>query len=386
MTLSAPEPTPAQYIYWACDLKTGNKLEPLPLRPTGKLPTHIGQLSTATFTADLSEQPDDGTPPVDFWGVTEPGRTLIVCEAQYDGDTSSDIVWAGIVLLRDGGSSPIANLSCASPEAFLSRRFVLTHTYSSLPTDTDAHIMADLLADAAVEGINLAVDVQGTTVRTIRYKLKEYGRVLTALQDLADLEDGPEWTIQAAWRTSDRLSVGLTFYARPRLGSAGSPPNARFDFPGCVTDYTTSDDFGDGNGANAETPRADGGAVGAVARDEAGIASGFPRWEKVVSKAGVKTATELDGLGRSQLRLDARGHTTHAMTVDATLGPRLFRDFVLGDDVSFVVYDHDAAGNPSPSYRHPNGLTETHRVMGVELDPNSDTYQPLLWSPYDGVA
>lgn len=385
MTTTAPEPTPAEYLYWACDLKTGKKLEPLPLRPSGKLPNHIGQLSTATFVTDLSERPDDNTPPVDFWGVTIPGRTFIACEALYDGGVASDIIWAGTILLRSGGSSSSATLQCATAEAFLSRRNILTHTYvDTVPTDTDAKIMADLLADAGVEGINLVVDVQGSTVRNLRYKAKEYQNVLKALQDLADLENGPEWIIRPSWKTADRLAVQFTFLARPRLGSASTLPNARFDFPGCINDYTTTDDYTEGKGANAITPRADGSAaVGVTARDETGIAGGYPRWEKVVAKSGVKAAAELDGLGRSTLALDARGHTTHSMTVDAVLGPRYIRDMQLGDDVAFVVYNRDAAGNLSPSYRHPNGLTEVRRLMGLEIDPNSDTYEPILWSPYD---
>jgi hypothetical protein len=384
--VTAPEPVPATYIYWACDLKTGIKLQALPLTPSGALPNHIGQLSTASFRADLADSAvSDSLSLSDFWTFTTPGRSFIACEAQYEDGVSSDIVWAGIILLRDGGSEPDSNLSCATPEAFFSRRSVLTHTYSeAVGTDTDAKIMADLLADAAVEGINLTVDVQGSTTRTLRYKAKEYTKALAALSDLADLEDGPEWIIKPAWKTDAHLAVGFTFLGRPRLGSASTQPNARFDFPGCVTTYRTTDDYTEGKGANQITPRADSGsAVGAVARDEAGIAGGYPRWEQEISKPGVKTATGLDGLGRSTLKLNARGHTTHVMTVDANLGPRYLRDLQLGDDVAFVVYDHDAQGNPAPSPRHPDGLLETVRVMGVELDPNSDTYQPILWSPYD---
>lgn len=386
MTAGLPEPAPATYVYWACDLKTGNKLEPLPLKPSGKLPIHIGQLSTASFGIDLSELAEDGSPlaPVDFWNVTTPGRSLIVCEAQYAGG-GSDVVWAGIVLLSSGGSGPDASLSCATAEAFFSRRSVLGHTYSeSVPTDTDAKIMADLLADAAVEGISLIVDVQGSTTRTLRYKAREYTKALAALQDLADLENGPEWYIRPAWKTDAQLAVSLTLVGRPRLGSAGNPPNARFDFPGCVTDYTTTVDFTERAGGNQITPRADGGtATGAIARDEPGIASGYPRWEQEVSKPGVKTAAGLDGLGRSTLKLNARGQTTHVMSVDASLGTRYLQDFVLGDDVSFVVYGPESPAVAPPSLRHPEGLLETVRVMGVEIDPSDDTFDPVLWSPYD---
>lgn len=376
---------PATYIYWACDLKTGNKLMPLPLTPQGTLPNHIGQLSTATFRADLSDHTaDDALSLADFWAFTTPGRSFIACEAQYEDGVSSDIVWAGIILLVDGGSEPDANLSCATAEAFFSRRSVLTHVYSeAVPTDTDAKIMADLLADAAVEGINLTVDVQGTTPRTMRYKAKEYPKALAALQDLSDQEGGPEWIIKPAWKTADHLAVGFTFVGRPRLGSASVLPNARFDFPGCITTYRTTDDYTESKGANQVTPLADGGAAGVVVRDEAGIAGGYPRWEQEISQAGLKTATGVNGLGKATLKLNARGHTTHVMTVDANLGPRYLRDFQLGDDSAFVVYDKDSEGNPAPSPRHPDGLTEIHRIMGVELDPNSDTYQPILWSPYD---
>jgi hypothetical protein len=367
MTVQLPEAP--KYRYWVCDLKTGNKVAEFPLKPSGALPERISDVSSVAFTCDQGALQDGA----DFNGFTTPGKTVIVVEREYEGDNVSDILWAGIVTNRSGGTDPEATLNCATPAAYLGRRQVGTHTYVSGPGDTDTQIIADLMADAAPEGIGFILDVNCPTVRTVRYLAPERRNVLDCFKELADMDNGPEWTVITRWATPDRLAVQFVFFARTRLGWAGAP-TVRFDYPGSIRSYKASDDFTEGHGSNAVIGINSSGAASPPARDEAAFTEGWPRWEETVTKSGALDAAGLAGIAKAALAKRARGQSTVDMAVDLTLGPQFGRDWVLGDNIAFVDYG---------SLRYPAGHQETIRVIGHSLDIPNDTLTPVLWNPYE---
>lgn len=359
------------YRYWACDLRTGTKIAELALKPSGPLPERISDVGTIPFTCDQAARPSAYA---DFIGFTTPGKTVIVCEREYDGDNTTDILWSGIVTNRDAGSKSEATINCATPAAYLGRRHVGTHTYSvDVPGDTDTQIITDLFADAATEGINFILDVACPTTRTVRYLAPDHTPVLEALKALSDMENGPEWTVVTRWATAARLAIQFVFYARPRLGWAGAP-NARFDYPGSIREYTVHDDYTEGHGGNHILGVTTDGAESTPARDEEALLQGWPRWEEVVATDGDLNAAGLDGVARTALKRRARGQSTVDMAVDLTLGPQYGRDFALGDNVAFVDYG---------SLRYPTGHQETIRIIGHTIDPGNDTLTPVLWNPYE---
>jgi hypothetical protein len=374
--MQAPRPG-VTYRYWACDLRSGAKLDELPLRPSGQLPERISDVSTVAFTCDQSALPRGK----DFIGVTTPGRTLIAVEREYDGDNTSSIPWAGIVTNRDAGSDPEATLNCATPAAYLGRRHVGTHTYNAGPGETDEQIIRDLFADAAPEGLDFILDVDCPQPRKVRYLEKERRTVLGCLRDLADMDNGPEWTVVTRWSDGARLAVEFVFLARPRLGCADAP-NVRFDYPGSIRSYRVSDDFTEGHGGNHITGITSAGVRSVPARDEAALREGWPRWEEDIQLNGNVDADELAGVARAGRAKRARGQSTVALAVDMTLGPQLGVEWQLGDNIAWHVYGPATRVDPAPSYRHPDGHSETIRVIGYQLDPASDTLTPVLWSPY----
>jgi hypothetical protein len=369
MSLPAPTALAPEYRYWACDLKTGKKLADLPLKPSGALPERISDVSSVAFTCDQGALQAGA----DLNGYTTPGRTVIVVEREYEGDNTSDPLWAGIVVARDAGSAPEATLNCATPAAYLGRRQVGTHTYTGGPGDTDTQIIADLMADAAPEGIGFILDVNCPTLRTVRYLAPQRRNVLDCLKELADMENGPEWTVVTRWATADRLAVQFVFVARTRLGWAGTP-TTRFDYPGSIRSYKATDDFTEGHGSNAVIGINSSGAASPPARDGAAFTEGWPRWEETVTKSGSLDAAGLAGIAKAALAKRARGQSTVDMAVDLTLGPQFGRDWVLGDNVAFVDYG---------SFRYPAGHQETVRVIGHSLDIPNDTLTPVLWNPYE---
>jgi hypothetical protein len=370
----------AIYRYWACDLRTGAKVAQLPLKPSGTLPDRISDASTGVvFTCDQGAVLADGG---DFTGTTTPGRTVIVLEREYEGDSVSDILWAGIVQLRRAGSKPEATLNCATIPAYLNRRHALSHTYSADAGHTDGQIINDLLADASVEGIGFLLDINCPALRTVKYLETEYKSILTCLKELADMDGGPEWRIVTRWATDARLAIQHVFYARPRLGWAGTP-NIRFDYPGCINEYDIDDDFTEGHGANHIRAINSAGVASSPVRDEQAIAQGYPRWEENVTTTGELAATELTGVAKGVRAKRARGQTTADLTVSLSAGPQYGRDWVMGDNALLFVAGPEAPGDPSPSPRHPDGHSEVIRTIGVELDIPNDTLTPVVWNPYD---
>jgi hypothetical protein len=379
--MQPPRPA-ATYRYWACDLRTGGKLAELPLKPSGPLPERISDVSTAAFTCDQAALPKGA----DFDGYTTPGRTVIVVEREYEGDNTSDILWAGIVTNRVGGDIADATLNCATPAAYYGRRQVGTRTYLGTGGDTDTKVITDLLTDAAPEGIPLTLDVACPQLRAVRYLDRERRTVLACLKDLADMDGGPEWTVTTRWTTTARQAISFVFQARPRLGWAGAP-NARFDYPGSIRTYTVTDDFTEGHGANHIIGINNNGAAGSTpARDNTALGQGWPRWEEVVQKSGELNTLDLAGVAKAALTKRARGQSTTDLAVDATLAPQLGRDWFIGDNIAFIVYGPDAPGAPPPSFKHPAGRSETIRVIGYALDIPGDTFTPVVWNPYDGTV
>lgn len=385
MIVSALPTVPkAVYRYWACDLRTGAKIAQLPLKYSGSLPDRIGDISTASFTCDQSAVWRDGG---DFKGTTTPGRTVIVVEREYEGDDTSDILWAGIVLPRDSGSDPVAQLNCSTIPVYLNRRYAGTHIYTNT---TDGQILTDLMGDAAPEGIGFVLDINCPTPReSWRVQERERRTVFACIKDIANQDNGPEWTVTTKWADANRLAIQHTFTARTRLGWAGEP-NVRFDFPGAVRKYTGHDDFTEGHGANHIRGISSAGAASPPVRDEQAIAQGYPRWEENVSPSGNQTMAGLTSAATDARKKRARGQSTVDMSLDMTLGPQYGRDWVLGDNALFFVAGpedptadrSDPAAEP-PSYAHPEGHQETVRVIGVDLDPDNETITPALWSPYD---
>lgn len=385
--MTEPPRSQAVYRYWVCDLRSGAKIAELPLKPGGDLPDRIGDVSSTNFSCDVGAVWRDGG---DFRGVTTPGRTVVVVEREYEGDSVSDIIWAGIVTGRPGGT-----LTCATIPSYLNRRYPATNrTYrDDIAGDTDGQILTDLLADAAPEGIGFVIDIDCPTPRTFQVTVKDNRPILAYFKDLTDTDGGPEWTVSTRWTDANRTAIQHVFTARTRLGWAGDP-NVTFDYPGCITQMDPDDDFTEGHGGNHISAINSTGASSDPARDEQAITQqGWPRWEERVSTSSDLDAAGLNGVAKSNLQKRARGQTTAALVVDMAAGPQYGREWTLGDNVLWFVAGPedptarrtDPAGQP-PSFDFPDGHSEVIRVIGVAINPLTDRITPVIWSPYDDTT
>lgn len=354
---AAPAPIDVQWL--GCDLTTGRIIEELTgVTPSGVLARRLGAHTSAQIALPLPAAPP-------AWeAATQPGRSLLVALA--DGDP----VWAGIVLTRRGGSAETLTLGCATPEAYLDRRYTRDHVWTE--RDESSVIAAGLIGDVMVDGIALTVDAPPTgTLRTRTYKDADDATVLSRLQELMDVQGGPEWTIDVRWADSSRTRVELVARVRRRIGG---PSGAVFVLPGDVVSYELLESYEAGRGANVTLARGNGEgdtrASSAEMVDAELIAAGMPRWEHRWTPSTSLTSQDvLDGHATHMLELMRLGTQVWTMTAVAHEAPRLGRDWRLGDDVTLHVLS---------SPRHPGGVLVTARAWAWEWDVLGGRISPIL--------
>jgi Carbohydrate binding domain len=375
-------------IAWlACDLVSGQIIEELAdLRPTGPLRRLLGEDQSMQLTLPIPLAGTHGAPPAGWEAATSPGRTMVVAVL------AGQPVWAGIVLVRAGGSGPLLTLGTVTPEGYLGRRHVGNHTW--LGKDEASVIAAGLLKDAAPEGIGLVIDAPPTGKKRDRhYFATDNKTIKSALQELAGVIDGVEWTVDLEWADPSQTAVRKVARVRKRIGVVapdGGPvvvygasgAAAVFDTPGAAdARYDFTEDYSEGHGSNHVTAWSSGeGAdmpVSSPARDEALLDSGFPRYEdRFQPSTSIINKATLDKHAQERLALVGRGITALTITARADAYPLLGADWRLGDEIGYELVGH----------RHPAGLVGQARAVGWELEPQLGTVSPILLTPPGGFA
>jgi len=279
--------------------------------------------------------------------------------------------WAGIIWKVRGGSQGTVELGCATPESYLDRRYIGDVAFSGI----DQSYIAGQLAQAAnVEGINLTIDAPPTgEPRDREYWDDEDATYYQRLQELMDVDGGPEWTIDPEWRDFKQQSVRLVFRVRSRIGSALAKGPLSTE-SGAVLDYSVLTDYGKGMGANDTMAYSSGEGEDRPEsihhRNDLAIESGIPRIEHRWSpSSSIKQQSVLNAHAQSELaRLDG-GTTSIEVTARWDTAPaRLGIDLALGDDVEFALTGH----------MHPAGIIGTGRLIGWTFNTEQGTFKPVL--------
>ena len=365
-------------ITWlGCDAVTGKIVEELPdITVSGT----IGSL-LAAYTSASPNLPIPlagyGAPPRNWLAACEPGRSMIV--AVLNGVP----VWAGIVLVREGGTDVILAVACVSIEGYLDRRFVADHTW--VGQDEASVIATGLIGDAnTVEGIGLTVDAPATgTLRDRTYHDQDDKSVYSALRELTGVDGGPEWTVVLGWTDSTQTAISKTVRVRKRIGFAkpvSSPVTGTGGVPAVFSTlgdnnatYRYTEDYSAGKGANDVMAVSSGEGTtrpqSTHARDTAGLAAGWPRWEhRYTPSTSITVTSTLDAHATSSLALMRNGSRVLTVTARADAYPMLGVDWSTGDDVGYELIGH----------RHPDGLIGVARAIGWTIDPSAGTVSPIL--------
>ena len=363
--------------FHAFDLKTGRRLQRLEV---ASMPT-IGRLiGEPTSTQVDCRYWRNGGPVVGFKEATLPGRTMIVA---LDGDSERPI-WGAMNLRRrndDAEKPDVATLDVATLEAYFDRRFVKDHTYSA--TAQGAIISGILAADLIPTGIDFVVDSVSSFPRDRTYLDDDDKTVYAVLEELMDVEGGPEFTVDLEWLDAEHTTLKRIIRVRDRIGTAQTDPVARFEQPGSVNSAEYIEDFSAENGANDILAVSSGEgdlrpeSKHAVAQEL--LNNGWPRYEhRFTPSTSIINTSVLDAHARATLKSMKLG--LNQLTLSATFdGPRLGVDYSLGDDVSAVLTSHwfpeaiDADGNLGPGYR------QVVRCIGWDLDLEARVQKPILW-------
>lgn len=354
--------TAVELAWYGCDLRSGRIAEELRAFKGGALSRKLGASTSMSGTLTLAGAPGG------WEAATDPGRTLLVAV-----DTTTGIpVWSGITLLRAAGSAPEASLTAATPEIYLDRRY--PGDYAATATDQTT-VMAALATPALTDGPPLVLDTTDTGM-LIDYTMadSEDRTILSGLQEVAQMEGGPEWVIDTIWGDAAQTRFELVLRIKPTIGTVSPLPAAIFDLPGCIQSYTLTESYEKGRGATSVIARgersSDVRASSAVVTADDLLAGGWALWEERFTPAsGITDSTQLDRHAAEALALMGTGSRAWALEAVASRAPRLGVDWVLGDSIGVQV---------TASPRHPAGIQTIARAYAWSLDVGSDRLTPTL--------
>ncbi|MFD4912862.1 hypothetical protein ACFWNR_06520 [Streptomyces virginiae] len=351
-----------EVAWYGCDMRSGRIAEELRSLQAGTLSRRMGASTSMSGTLVLAGAPRG------WEAATDPGRTMLVAV-----DTATGIpLWSGMTLPREGGSDPELRITAATPEAYLERRYPGDYTATGAD-QTD--VMAALATPAITDGPPLVLDTTSSGT-TIDYTMQdsEDRSILAGMQEVAGMEDGPEWTIDTIWGDAAQTRFQLVLRIAPTIGTVTAQPEAIFDMPGCLHKYTLLESYERGRGATRIITRGERSADTRNSSDvysaAALLANGWPLWEdRITPASGITDVSQLNRHAAEAIALMGVGSKAWTLEAVASRAPRLGTAWGLGDSVGL-----DVVSSP----RHPDGVQLVSRTWAWSLDVGTDRVVPIL--------
>lgn len=268
----------------------------------------------------------------------------------------STVLWGGIVVKRERtlqGSG--LSLTVATVEHYLDSVYVRDHTYSNYD---QCEIVKDLVS-STLDGhrFTLLVEAFPSSVRRDRtYEESSDKTLLSVLQELSNVQDGPEWC--TSWRVVDGRYLPVLTVA-DRIGS--TVPVTTFE-DSVMTSFEIVEDYTSGYGANMVWAVGD--TTGETQlRSDVMVAdqSYRPVVEHVVRPSSSITRKEtLNAHASASLRQLRNGTNTMKMTLSLLAAPIVYEEWKPGDVVAWTVADDDGRFT---GFDHGDA-----RVVGYDID------------------
>jgi hypothetical protein len=351
-----------ELAWYGCDLRSGRIGEELRSFRAGALSRKLGA-STSVQGSLVVAGAAAGWPE-----ATDPGRTLLVA---VDAGTGIPL-WSGITLVRSGGAGPEVGLTAATAEVYLDRRY--PGSYTATGVDQTA-VMAALATPALTDGPPLVLDTTDTGT-LIDYTMAddEDRTILSGVQEVSQMEGGPEWVIDTIWGDAAQTRFELVLRIAPTIGTVTDLPAAVFDLPGCIESYSLTESYEKGSGATRVIARgersSDVRASSSVHTADDLLGNSWALWEERFTPAsGITDTSQLDRHAAEALALMGTGSRAWALEAVASQAPRLGVDWVLGDSIRLDV---------TSSPRHPAGIQTIARAYAWSLDVASNRLVPTL--------
>lgn len=268
----------------------------------------------------------------------------------------STVWWGGIVVKRERTfQGEGLSLSLATVEHYFDSVFVKDHTYSNREQTL---IVSDLVT-GTLKDHRFMIDVE-TSPSGIRrdrtYEESSDKTLLSVLQELSNVQDGPEWC--TSWHVRDGRYVPVLTVA-DRIGSV--EPVTTFD-ERVMTSFKVVEDYTNGYGANMVV------AVGSSTdenqlRSDVMVAdqSDRPVVEHVVrpSSSIIRRET-LNAHASAALAQMRDGTTTISMTLSLMAAPVVFEEWKPGDVIAWSVSDDNVRFD---GFDHGEA-----RIVGYDID------------------
>lgn len=266
------------------------------------------------------------------------------------------VLWGGIVVKRERSlGSKGVSLTLATVEHYLDSVYVGNHSYSNRD---QCEIVSDLVL-STLDGHRFGIEVEASPSRVRRdrtYARSSDKTLLSVLQELSNVRNGPEWC--TSWRVGYGRYVPVLTVA-DRIGSVS--PVTTFD-ESVMTSFRVLEDYTTGYGANAVWAVGDS-TDGVQLRSDGMVAdqSYRPVVEYVIRPSSSITRKDtLNAHASSALECLRDGTNTVDMTLSLMAAPMIYEEWKPGDVVAWTVADD---GGRFTGFDHGQA-----RIVGYTID------------------
>lgn len=268
----------------------------------------------------------------------------------------STVLWGGIVVKRERTlQGEGLTLTVATVEHYLNGVYVKNHSYSGWE---QTWIASDLVTSTlGNHRFMLDVETASSGIHRDRTYEESSGKtLLSVLQELSNVQNGPEWC--TSWHVRDGKYVPLLTIA-DRIGSV--TPVTTFD-ESVMTSFKIVEDYTSGYGANMVWAVGDTTGEDQLRSDTMVAEQSYrPVVEHVVRPSSSITQKEtLNAHASASLEQLRDGTNTLSMTLSLLAAPILYEEWKPGDVVAWTVAD---GGGRFAGFNHGEA-----RVVGYDID------------------
>lgn len=313
----------AGFQFLAVSLSSGIVLADFPDLQVSKLSYRFEEVTSETMVLPWRNIPSN-------WGeATIPYGVAILLVR------GSTVLWGGIVVKRERTlQGEGLSLTVATVEHYFDSVYVKDHTYSNRD---QCEIVGDLVSTTLKDHrFMFSMEVSPSAVlRDRTYEESSDKTLLSVLQELSNVQNGPEWC--TSWRAVDGGYTPVLTVA-DRVGSVD--PVTTFD-ESVMTDFKVLEDYTTGYGANVVWAVGDTTGEGRLRSDVMMAEQSYrPVVEHVVRPSSSITRKEtLDAHASASLRQLRDGANTMSMTLSLLTAPIVYEDWKPGDVVAWTVAD-----------------------------------------------
>lgn len=334
----------AGFQFLAVSLVNGNVLAEFPDLQATRFSYRFEEVTSATVTIPWKNIPSN-------WNeATIPYATAILLVRD------STVLWGGIVVKRERTlQGEGVSLTLATVEHYLDSVRVGDHVYVNRD---QCEIVKDLVSSTLKDHrFVFAVESTASGIRRDRtYKASSDKTLLSVLQELSNVLDGPEWC--TSWRAGDGMYTPVLTVA-DRIGSVA--PITTFD-ESVMTSFEVVEDYTDGYGANSVWAVGDSTDEDRLQSDVMVAEQSYrPVVEHVVRpSSSIMRKETLNAHAASALQRLQDGTVTVNMTLSLMAAPIVYDEWWPGDVVEWTIADDSG---------HFDGFDHGRaRIVGYDID------------------